>query len=86
MRFNRNFFHKLLVKSDSAFHAANFRQQPVVKTLAATQPAPAQIKRDSGHENQINFKRRNFEAVFMRFANGKFAGNNFVPQIPDAGR
>ena len=59
----------------------DFRQQPVVKTLPATEPVAAQIKRHSRHEHQIKFVQRNFLAACRRLAHAEFSGDDFGRQM-----
>ena len=76
MRLRRNFFQQLKIVAHAAFYPARIFQQPIVKTLAATEPVAAQIKRHAWHENQIKLVQRDLRAARRRFAHAKFAGDD----------
>ena len=71
----------MFIKSDSAFDAVHIGQQTIVKSPAAAQPPPLQIKPHAGNQHQIQPVQWNLNAFRARFADAELPGHNFASQI-----
>ncbi len=76
MRFGGNVFQQLKIVHQSAFYPADLFQQPVVKSLTASQPAPVQVKGHSRNQHEVEFIQRDFCAACSRFADAEFSDDN----------
>ena len=53
MWFLGHFHDELRIKRNATFVPANFRQQAIVETFSATEPATGKIKAYARHKNEV---------------------------------
>ena len=88
MGFRRYFLHHLRIKRHAAFDAAHLRQQPVVKSPAASQPVSAPVKSDrrepeSNRTAPAEFPRNWRTVRECRISRRQCPSLNFEPVAPN---
>ena len=82
------FLHHLPIKRHAAFDAVHFRQQPVVKSPAASQPVSVPIKGDRREPESNRTLQRNFRATWptareCRISRRQCPSLDFEPAAPN---